>query len=258
MAADNLTSLDLSKLVDHHHANVAAMTIATHEWSFQVPFGEVELVRGRVRSYAEKPVHRFQVSSALYVVGPEVAASLDPGSPCDTPDLVARLLGKQWRVAAFPHDSFWVDVNDAMSHAESEQLVRRRQVDFEQWRDEPDASVFCLAALAAGKCAVQMEGRGAVQDSGWWSVPTASSEEGLASLHARFPGATAPLMTATFDDLDIGSGRVVRYHVYACKVDGLPSDQLGYDWMPVSSELLRTQPTSPMKRVLAYLQGLGE
>lgn len=258
MAADNLTSLDPSKLVDHHRASAAAMTVATHQWSLQVPFGEVELARGWVRSYAEKPVHRFQVSSALYVIGPEVAASIDPGSRCDTPDLVARLLEKKWRVAAFPHDSLWVDVNDAVSHAEAEELVRRRQVDFEQWRDEPDTTVFCLAALAAGNCAVQVEGRGAVQYSGSWSVPAASSAEALASLHAGFPGATEPRAIATFDDLDVLSGRVVRYHVYACKVEGLPGKQLGYDWMPVSTGLLRIQPTAPMKRVLAYLQGVEE
>jgi NDP-mannose synthase len=258
MAADNLTSLDPSKLVDHHHASAAAMTVATHQWSLQVPFGEVELARGWVQSYAEKPVHRFQVSSALYVVSPEVAASIDPGSRCDTPDLVARLLEKKWRVAAFPHDSFWVDVNNAASYAEAEELVRRRQVDFEQWRDEPDTTVFCLAALAEGNCAVHVEGRGAVQYPGSWSVPTASSAEALASLHARFPGATEPRATATFDDLDLLSGRVVRYHVYACQVKGLPHDQLGYDWMPVSAGLLRTPPTALMKRVLAHLQSVGE
>jgi NDP-sugar pyrophosphorylase family protein len=257
MAADNLTSLDPSKLVDHHRASAAAMTIATHQWSLQVPFGEVELARGWVQSYAEKPVHRFQVSSALYVVGHEVAASIDPGSRCDTPDLVTRLLENKWRVAAFPHDSLWVDVNDAASHTQAEELVKERQADFEQWRDEPDSRVYCLAALAAGNCAVQVESRGVVQYQGSWSVPAASSAEALASLRARFPGATEPRATATFDDLDVLSGRVVRYHVYACNVDGLPRDQVGYDWMPLSSGLLRTQPTAPMKRVLAYLQGAG-
>jgi NDP-sugar pyrophosphorylase family protein len=256
MAADNLTSLDPTKLVDHHRASAAAMTVATHQWSLQVPFGEVALASGWVTSYAEKPVYRFQVSSALYVVGPEVAASIDSGYRCDTPDLVARLLEKQWRVAAFPHDSSWVDVNDAVSHADAEELVRRRQVDFEQWREEPDATVFCLVALAAGKCAVQVGGRGAVQYPGSWSVPTASNAEGLASLHARFPGATEARATATFDELDVLSGRVVRYRVYVCNVEGLPRDQLGYDWMSVSSGLLHTQPSPPMKRVLAYLQGM--
>jgi hypothetical protein len=215
------------------------------------------LARGWIRSYEEKPVHRYQVSSALYVVGPEVAESIDPGSRCDTPDLVARLLEKKWRVAAFPHDSSWVDINDAVSYAEAEELVRRGQTDFEQWRDEPDMTVYCLAAMAAGKCAVQVEGQGADRP-GSWSVPTASDPEGLASLHARFPGATEPLTSATFDALDVFSGQVVRYHVYTCKVEGLPRDQLGYDWMPVSSRLLLSQSGVPMKRVLAYLQGVAE
>jgi NDP-sugar pyrophosphorylase family protein len=258
MAADNLTSLDPSTLVDHHYASGAAMTVATHQWSLQVPFGELVLARGWIRSYEEKPVHRVQVSSALYVVGPEVAASIDPGSRCDTPQLVAALLEKEWRVAAFSHDKCWVDVNDAISHAEAEQLVRRQQADFERWRDEPDTTVFCLAALAAGNCAVQVDGRGAVQSPGSWSLPAASSAEALASLHAEFPGATTPRPTATFDDLEVLSGRVVRYRVYTCKVDGLPGNQAGYDWMPVSSGPLRTQPTALMKRVLAYLQGVEE
>jgi NDP-sugar pyrophosphorylase family protein len=257
MAADNLTSLDPSKLVNHHRVNAAAMTVATHQWSLRVPFGELALARGWVRSYAEKPVHSFQVSSALYVVGPEVAASIDPGSRCDTPELVARLLDEKRRVAAFAHDSSWVDVNDVVSHAEAEDLVRRRQVEFEQWRDEPDTKVYCLAALAAGRCAVEVDDRGAGQETGSWSVPAASTAEGLASLHARFPGATEPRATVTFDDLDVFSGRVVRYHVYACNVDGLPSDQSGFDWMPLSSGLLRSQPSAPMKRVLAHVQGVG-
>ena len=165
--------------------------------------------RGWVRTYAEKPVHRFQVSSALYVVGPEVAASIDPGSGATSRTLVARLLEKEWPVAAFPTRQLLGRRQQRPSHAEAEELVRRRQVDFEQWRDEPDTTVFLPRSTS---------GRELCGPRGGPCGPVSGFVVSSGSIQCRGPGFVtcqvsrrygARGKTATFDDLDVISGRVV-------------------------------------------------
>src|SRR5262249_36064159 len=40
---DNLTSLNLKDMLESHRRNEAAMTIATHQHTFRMPFGQVRL-----------------------------------------------------------------------------------------------------------------------------------------------------------------------------------------------------------------------
>jgi NDP-sugar pyrophosphorylase family protein len=121
--ADNLISFDLHAFVDHHVRNGAALTVATHFEPFRIPYGEVCTTDGRVTAYLEKPLRRVCVSSGTYVLSPESLELLPPGERVDVPWLVDRLLAQGRLVLSFPHESCWIDVNDAASLQRAEELV---------------------------------------------------------------------------------------------------------------------------------------
>lgn len=121
--ADNLTSLDLGAVLRRHADSGAALTLATHEEPFRLPYGRLEVVDGRVVDYAEKPVLRVPVCSAVSVLGPAATAALPADRPTGLVDLTRALLARGEPVAAHVHDAAWVDVNDAAALARAEALL---------------------------------------------------------------------------------------------------------------------------------------
>ena len=110
---DNLTSLPLRAFVRFHREKGAALTIATHQEPFRIPFGELVLAEDCVQQYAEKPVKPIWISSGTYVLSPEACEWILPEGRTDVPQLVERLLAAGRHVAAFRHAAAWIDVNDA-------------------------------------------------------------------------------------------------------------------------------------------------
>lgn len=120
---DNLAAIDLRALVDYHEAGRYAMTIATHEETFAMPFGELSVDRGEVTSYAEKPSYRIRVSSGTCVLSKRACASIQAGIPTGASALFAALHDAGERIGAFEHSAPWIDVNDAEALARAHQIV---------------------------------------------------------------------------------------------------------------------------------------
>jgi len=121
--ADNLTTIDLSAMVDQHRSTGAAMTIAVHREPFTMPFGSVELDGARVAAYDEKPTIEFTVCSAVSVLGPAALARLRPPRFVMLPVFVNELLRDGDPVSGFVHGTLWVDVNDRAARDRAEALV---------------------------------------------------------------------------------------------------------------------------------------
>jgi NDP-sugar pyrophosphorylase family protein len=120
---DNLTALPLGAFVAFHREQDAALTIAAHEEHFQIPFGELDFCGHRVRRYIEKPVKPIWISSGTYVLSPDACEFIPRGQRTDVPQLVAALLAAGKHVAAFRHDSAWIDVNHAEAIKTAETMI---------------------------------------------------------------------------------------------------------------------------------------
>jgi NDP-mannose synthase len=131
--ADNLTALDLRRVVEHHRSLDAAMTTAIHEEPFRLPYGEVDASDGRLLAYLEKPVHRVLVSSGVYVLGERALAAISAHGRTEVSALVNRLLREGAVVGAIRHEAPWVDVNDLDALARAERLVADHPTEFASW-----------------------------------------------------------------------------------------------------------------------------
>ena len=129
--ADNITSLDLRALLDHHLASGAAMTLASHDEPFQLPYGRIELAGGdQVVAYSEKPELAVTVCSGTAVLSRAATALLPPDTPTGMADLTRDLLRAGLPVRAFRHQAPWVDVNDAAAIPRAERLLERHAAAF--------------------------------------------------------------------------------------------------------------------------------
>ena len=121
--SDNLTDINLTELAEFHLSEAAAMTIATHEEPFQIPFGRLNFEGTRVLGYEEKPRIRVPISSGTYVIGRRAIQLIDLGERVDIPQLVSRLLAVEQPVRAWAHSARWIDVNDETALRRAECLV---------------------------------------------------------------------------------------------------------------------------------------
>jgi NDP-sugar pyrophosphorylase family protein len=125
MNGDILTSLSYRSLVDFHHEQEAALTIAMHRKRVNIDLGVIDSDGATVTGYREKPTHHYDVSMGIYVYDPRALRHL-PDGPCQFPDFVHRLLEAGERVAAFPAgDAEWYDLGTLAEYERAAQEFER-------------------------------------------------------------------------------------------------------------------------------------
>ena len=130
MNGDVLTTLDYGRLLEHHRASAATLTIATFRKQVKIDLGVIETgSEGYVAAYREKPELHYAVSMGIYVYEPRALRSVEPGAYLDFPELVQRLLDTGERVAVFPWDGYWLDIGrpDDFQAASAEFLAHRSE-----------------------------------------------------------------------------------------------------------------------------------
>jgi hypothetical protein len=243
---DNLIAIDLPALVNHHVRGDAAFTIATHQEAFRLPFGEVSIADGRVKTYIEKPERRIPISSGVYVLSQHAIDLLPPGQRTDVPWLVAQLLARGAPVLSFAHETPWIDVNDIASLERAEGLVGAYPEAFERGSRIPDREVACVFVNSSSGVLLARHPEDCECYPGLWALPMEEIHDGDCPRQAirrvmrrlRVGGAEVPEELAAFDDIDTISGLVVRHHVYVACLTGegdIPFDNSPWRWLPPQS-----------------------
>jgi len=117
--ADQVTSLPFARLIDFHHQQGAAITVAAFMHEVPIPYGVLHLEGERVIGIEEKPTLRRRCNAGIFVIDPEVVALVPPDQMFGMPSVVEAALAKGWPVAAFPILERWIDVGspDALEAA---------------------------------------------------------------------------------------------------------------------------------------------
>ncbi|TDJ81126.1 nucleotidyltransferase family protein [Campylobacter volucris] len=109
MNADILTELDFNKLLKAHKKSKALMSVALREFSYQVPYGVIELENKFIIKITEKPTYKFLVSAGIYVCEPCVLSFLEKNRYLDMPDLI-KIIMQKGKVNSFVIDDYWIDI----------------------------------------------------------------------------------------------------------------------------------------------------
>ncbi|WP_421730479.1 sugar phosphate nucleotidyltransferase [Brevundimonas sp.] len=109
--ADVLTDIDHVTLLSQHELTRADMTVVTMPHQVEIPFGVISTDhQGQVTSVTEKPVFAYRVSAGIYVINPELLSLIGPSERIDMPQVMDRAQLAGYRVCAYEHDGYWIDV----------------------------------------------------------------------------------------------------------------------------------------------------
>lgn len=110
MNADLLTNVNFEHMHDYHLFHDAVATMAVREYDFQVPYGVVNVQAGRIVSIEEKPTHKFFVSAGIYMLSPQILASIPDDQFFDMPSLFEKLIADKNNAVSFPIREYWLDI----------------------------------------------------------------------------------------------------------------------------------------------------
>jgi NDP-mannose synthase len=115
--ADLLTDIDFAAVMAHHRSHGLAATVVLCRYSFEVPFGVVEVGSDdRIQRYREKPVVETLINAGIYVLEPVAWDKIPPGQHLDMPDLIARGIRKGHQITTYRHDGEWHDIGTVESY----------------------------------------------------------------------------------------------------------------------------------------------
>ena len=122
MNADLLTRVRFRNILDFHSNHDTLATMAVREYSFQVPFGVVNLEHTEIVRLVEKPTQHFFVNAGIYVVSPDALSFIPEDTFYDMPNLFADLQKAGHKNIAFPLREYWIDIGqkDQLERANDE------------------------------------------------------------------------------------------------------------------------------------------
>lgn len=110
MNGDVLTKVDFQRLLDFHVDNGADATMCVREYDYQIPYGVIRGEGNKITSMVEKPIQRFFVNAGIYVVSPDVIASVPKNHQVDMPTLLEEHMNERDNVLMFPIHEYWLDI----------------------------------------------------------------------------------------------------------------------------------------------------
>lgn len=110
MNGDLLTNVNFEHLLEFHLANDSIATMCVREYDFQVPYGVVNVEKGKILSIEEKPVQKFFVSAGIYMLSSNCVSYIPENEFYDMPTLFEKLIGMNENTISFPLREYWLDI----------------------------------------------------------------------------------------------------------------------------------------------------
>ena len=110
MNGDLLTKVDFNQLLDYHIYRHSDATMCVREYSYQVPYGVIDIDNLEIKMLREKPSYTSFVNAGMYVLQPEIIKDIPHDTFFDMTDLFNLNIKKNKRNLAFPIREYWIDV----------------------------------------------------------------------------------------------------------------------------------------------------
>jgi len=122
---DVLTGVDFRELLDAHAQGDGVATVCVSEYEYEIPYGVINCQGSRVDSLEEKPKHKVNVNSGIYVLDPKVVNRLQKNVALDMPDVLKYEMSQGNIVNTFPIFEYWMDIGrkEDYEHAQTRSLA---------------------------------------------------------------------------------------------------------------------------------------
>lgn len=117
MNGDILTRLDFQRMAEFHRKSKSWLTVGVKEYSHRLPFGVLEVKRGRIHSITEKPTETYPISTGIYMINTACLQYMPLGRPYTMPMLINAVLGEGRKVMPYFFKEDWMAV-EHLQHLE--------------------------------------------------------------------------------------------------------------------------------------------
>ncbi|HEY9871259.1 MAG TPA: nucleotidyltransferase family protein [Candidatus Obscuribacterales bacterium] len=137
MNGDVLTRVNFDQLLSFHQRLGSIATMCVRMYTYQIPYGVVDVVGTDILKLREKPITSLCVNAGIYVLDRPALDLIDKGAHLDMPTLFGRLIEASKKVCAFPVRERWIDIGDI--------------TEYERAQEESDCETFVPRANAVQK-----------------------------------------------------------------------------------------------------------
>lgn len=108
--SDILTNLDYEHFfLDFLNQN-ADLAIVTIPYNVTIPYAVLEMTKGHVKSFKEKPTYTYYSNGGIYLMKKSVLSFLPKNAFFNATDLIEKLITENKKVVSYPLSSYWLDI----------------------------------------------------------------------------------------------------------------------------------------------------
>lgn len=106
---DIILDIDYTDLMRWHRENHNDLTLVGCHKEVKIPYGILEMKRGRLLNFIEKPNYDVLINTGIYVFEPGVISFIPKNKHMDM-DVLIKSVAKKKKVSVYPIHSGWVDI----------------------------------------------------------------------------------------------------------------------------------------------------
>src|SRR5690606_28435210 len=123
MNGDVLTKLNYAQLLRHHENKGYDATVCVREDEHSVPFGVIETDDQLITNMVEKPTYRYKINTGIYILNPDIVASVQPGQRVDMPSLLERHRHHSKRIGTYTSYEYWLDIGQMKDYQKAQRDI---------------------------------------------------------------------------------------------------------------------------------------
>jgi len=119
MNGDVLTDINYDLLLQEYENNGRGVIMCIKEYSYELPYGTVELERDRVINIVEKPKYTLYVNSGIYMFNSKLLRYIPKNRFYNMTTFIEDLLRQEYFVSVFLIREYWLDIGSRENYREA-------------------------------------------------------------------------------------------------------------------------------------------
>lgn len=107
---DTLSDISYNKFLTKFNIERPGILIASFDKDYVIDFGILNDNKGKLLSYAEKPVLKYKVSMGIYCIRKDIIKKIPSNKKYDIPSLIKLCLSNNIDVKVYNHKGYWYDL----------------------------------------------------------------------------------------------------------------------------------------------------
>tara|TARA_Y100000590_G_C15704277_1_gene1007998 strand:- start:424 stop:1494 length:1071 start_codon:yes stop_codon:yes gene_type:complete len=110
--SDIYTRLNFFELLTFHNYKKNDITVGSHFYNQQIPYGVINIQKSKSEIIQEKPFFEHKISAGIYVVKPKFIKKIKKNKFLNMNDFINSEFKKKTKIGIFPIHELWMDIGD--------------------------------------------------------------------------------------------------------------------------------------------------